>query len=61
MQPELVISYDRDMYPISGTCSACREAMPQSELGITPPKESIERLAEQFRLHLSLKHSGGQC
>ena len=55
MRPELVISLDGDMFPVSGACSVCHDSMP-----LKPPAsnsyEQIAYLSEQFKLHLEKKH-----
>ena len=55
MRPELVISLDGDMFPVSGACSVCYDPML-----LKPPAsdshEQIVYLSEQFKLHLEKKH-----
>jgi len=55
MRPELVISLDGDMFPVSGACSVCHDPML-----LKPPAsdshEQIVYLSEQFKLHLEKKH-----
>jgi hypothetical protein len=55
MRPELVISHDGDMFPVSGACSVCDDPMPLESLA-SDSYEQIVHLSEQFKLHLEKKH-----
>jgi hypothetical protein len=55
MRPELVISLDDDMFPVSGACSVCHDPMPL-EPPVSDSHEQIIHLSEQFKLQLEKKH-----
>jgi hypothetical protein len=51
-QPELVIAYDLNDYPVSARCSSCGAVMPQRQKWITSAAENLEWFSNQFKLHL---------
>ena len=56
MRPELSLTYDRDMRPVAGRCTACGEQM------LSPPSaphdnvDTILWLSHHFLIHKQLKH-----
>ena len=57
MRPELVISFDDNMFPVSGVCSVCHDSMPPKHTPASNSHDQIAYLSEQFKLHLEKKHS----
>ena len=56
MGPELSFSYDNDIRPIAGRCSACGEKMPSPP---TDPRDNVDTilwLCHHFIVHKSFKH-----
>ena len=56
MRPELVISLDGNMFPVSGFCSLCHESTPPNGPAASDSHDQIIHLSEQFKLHLEKKH-----
>ena len=57
MRPELSFSYDADIHPIAGKCTACGEFMP---VPTTDPRDNVDTvlwLSQHFLIHRQLKHS----
>jgi hypothetical protein len=53
---ELRIFYDREMLPVRGVCTVCAEEMLQREKKFTYSPGAIKWFADQFKLHVALKH-----
>ena len=56
MRPELVISLDDKMFPVSGACSVCHDSMPPRDSHASNSHDQIVYLSEQFKRHLEKKH-----
>ena len=57
MKPELSFTYDADMRPIAGKCTACGEQMPAPP---TDPRDNVDTilwLSHHFLIHKKLKHA----
>jgi hypothetical protein len=55
-KPELIIGYDDELFPTFAVCSACGEAMPNSEPLFPTPKENIAWFMAQFDQHKCRRH-----
>jgi hypothetical protein len=56
MRPELSFSYDANIRPIAGKCTACGEQMPAPP---SDPRDNIDTilwLSHHFIVHKQLKH-----
>jgi len=54
---ELKIDYDHSMMPVSATCSACSEQMPQAPADLTTAADIIVRISGKYLEHRTVKHS----
>jgi hypothetical protein len=50
--PELVIVYDLNDYPVKARCSSCGKEMPARKGWFTSAAANLAWFADQFRLHL---------
>ncbi len=57
MKPELVITLDGNMFPVSGFCSVCHDSTPPNDPTASNSHDQIVYLSEQFQLHLEKRHS----
>jgi len=51
-EPELVITYDLNDYPVKARCSSCGKEMPARRGWFTSAAANLAWFADQFRLHL---------
>jgi len=51
-EPELVITYDMNDYPVKARCSSCGKEMPARKGWFTSAAANLAWFADQFRLHL---------
>jgi len=56
-KPELAISYDSNMRPVSSTCTGCGEVLPAPPLELTDSADIILWLSFQFLAHKAMRHS----
>ena len=57
MKPELSFTYNAEMRPIAGKCTACGEPMPAPP---SDPRDNVDNilwLSHHFLIHKKLKHS----
>ena len=54
---ELKIEYDHTMMPVSATCSACSERMPQAPADLKTAADIIVWISGKYLDHRTMKHS----
>ncbi len=57
MRPELSFTYDVDIRPIAGKCTACGELMPTRPSDARDNVDAISWFSQHFIVHHQLKHS----